>query len=802
MIKLVKVNKYFNRFKKNENHVINNTSFELGNSGLVSLLGESGSGKTTLLNAIGGLDNISSGSIYIDGKKLSRFSYFKDKIRTLKIGYIFQNYNLIDNMSVFDNIALSLRMIGIKDKEEIKKRVNYVLEKIDMYRYRKRPASALSGGQRQRVGIARAIVKNPDVIIADEPTGNLDSKNTIEVMNIIKTISQEKLVILVTHEKPLAMFYSDKIIELVDGKVEAIYDNNHDDELDYRIDNKIYLKDIKKCEKVSGDMFNGKIYNESLDNINFTIVVKNGNIYIESDKKVEVVDSNSNIEIVNEHYKKITKDDYIKNKFDLSILSNDKKLKYSSIYNPISMIAKGISIVLDYKFIKKMLLGGFVISAMFILFSISNIAGVMHIDDSDFLKVNKKYYSLNIPKGNIEKINNVKNLLGDGSIIPSISGNYQIETNTIYQFQDRGVDVSAPVAFTDVIDKSDLIYGMMPGDDEVLVDKRVIENNIDKFNSPKSIGILGYKDLVGKYLVNGKLKLRVSGIVDCGVKSFYINKKDFSYLINSEEYANFTSNYRNIKDDNFTSNYRNIKDDNFTLKEGRLPGDYEALVHISEKENYKLNSYLNSKINNNKLKVVGYYTSPYTNDSIYISDNTVTNLLYSNWSKFYVYGKEDSINNLINNGYEVQSTYEQDRLKFISNRQKSVNNNLLIAGVFLLISFVEIFLMIRSSFMSRIKEVGILRAIGIKKIDIYKMFMGEILVITTVASVPGLIIMNSFLKQISSVSLISKQFIINKEIFIISVIVVYVLNLVVGLLPLFNVMRNTPHKILSRNDVD
>jgi len=790
MIKLVKVNKYFNRFKKNENHVINNTSFELGRSGLVSLLGESGSGKTTLLNAIGGLDNINSGSIYIDGKKLSRFSYFKDKIRTLKIGYIFQNYNLIDNMSVFDNIALSLRMIGIKDKEEIKKRVNYVLEKIDMYRYRKRPASALSGGQRQRVGIARAIVKNPDVIIADEPTGNLDSKNTIEVMNIIKTISQEKLVILVTHEKPLAMFYSDKIIELVDGKVEAIYDNNHDDELDYRIDNKIYLKDIKKCEKISGDMFNGKIYNESLDNINFTIVVKNGNIYIESDKKVEVVDSNSNIEIVNEHYKKITKDDYIKNKFDLSILSNDKKLKYSSIYNPISMIAKGISIVLDYKFIKKMLLGGFVISAMFILFSISNIAGVMHIDDSDFLKVNKKYYSLNIPKGNIEKINNVKNLLGDGSIIPSISGNYQIEANTIYQFQNRGVDVSAPVAFTDVIDKSDLIYGMMPGDNEVLVDKRVIENNIDKFNSPKSIGILSYKDLVGKYLVNGKLKLRVSGIVDCGVKSFYINKKDFSYLINSEEYANFTSNYRNIKDGNFT------------LKEGRLPGDYEALVHISEKENYKLNSYLNSKINNNKLKVVGYYTSPYTNDSIYISDNTVSNLLYSNWSKFYVYGKEDSINNLINNGYEVQSTYEQDRLKFISNRQKSVNNNLLIAGVFLLISFVEIFLMIRSSFMSRIKEVGILRAIGIKKIDIYKMFMGEILVITTVASVPGLIIMNSFLKQISSVSLISKQFIINKEIFIISVIVVYVLNLVVGLLPLFNVMRNTPHKILSRNDVD
>ena len=220
MLKLVNVNKYFNRFKSNQIHVINNTSLDLEDNGLIALLGESGSGKTTLLNAMGGLDKVNNGKIYIDGKKLPKhFSYKKDKIRTLNIGYIFQNFNLLDNLTVFDNVALSLKMIGIKNKKEIEEKVNYVLKKTNMYRFRNRLCTALSGGQRQRVAIARALVKNPKVIIADEPTGNLDSNNTIEVMNIIKSISKEKLVILVTHEKEIAEFYASKIIRLEDGKI-------------------------------------------------------------------------------------------------------------------------------------------------------------------------------------------------------------------------------------------------------------------------------------------------------------------------------------------------------------------------------------------------------------------------------------------------------------------------------------------------------------------------------------------------------------------------------------------------------
>ncbi|UKI28774.1 MAG: ATP-binding cassette domain-containing protein [Clostridium sp.] len=137
MIRLEKVNKYYNKGKKNQIHVIDNTSLELGEKGLVALLGPSGCGKTTLLNVIGGLDKIKKGKIYVNGQKIStRSSYKVDKIRNLNIGYIFQDYKLIDNLSVYDNVAIVLKMIGIKDKKmRLKRELNIFLNSLNIYRF-------------------------------------------------------------------------------------------------------------------------------------------------------------------------------------------------------------------------------------------------------------------------------------------------------------------------------------------------------------------------------------------------------------------------------------------------------------------------------------------------------------------------------------------------------------------------------------------------------------------------------------------------------------------------------------------
>ena len=319
MLEIKNVQKYFHRGKRNQIHVINNTSLSFKEKGLIALLGPSGCGKTTLLNAIGGLDKIKSGSIYINGQKISSRRMNKvDKIRNLSIGYIFQDYKLIENLSVYDNVSIVLKMLGIKDKQIIKERVEYVLDKVGMLRYQKRPANMLSGGERQRVGIARAIVKSPDIILADEPTGNLDSKNTLEIMKIIKAISQERLVILVTHEQDLAKFYASRIIEIEDGTIIKDYENDQDGKLDYRQDSTFYLKDfknhldlkiLKDLEEKKNSNVDVQIFSEGKIDLQLDIVLRNGNIYLRSKTpaKVEVVDEDSSIEFIDGHYQELEK---------------------------------------------------------------------------------------------------------------------------------------------------------------------------------------------------------------------------------------------------------------------------------------------------------------------------------------------------------------------------------------------------------------------------------------------------------------------------------------------------------------
>ena len=421
MIELLNVNKYYNRGKKNQLHVINNTSLKFDDKGMVAILGNSGCGKTTLLNVIGGLDKPNSGKIFVNGKRMNRLSSsITDSIRNLNIGYIFQNYQLLDDMSVFDNVALVLKMLGIKNKARIKESVNYVLEVVGLYRYRNRPAGMLSGGERQRVGIARAIVKNPKIIIADEPTGNLDSKNSLEIMNIIKAISADKLVILVTHEKDLAHFYSDRIIEVVDGKVTSDCKNEHNNELDYRIDNKIYLKDMPVRKKLLSPVLNVEYYSDEEKRLNIKVVIKNKKIYIECpENKVDVVDESSGIELVDDNYKKISKDTYEAYKFDYEkITPKDKKLRYHSIFNPFTLLVSGFRKVFSYPVLKKLLLAGFVASAMFVMYAISNAVGITTVTDDEFIRYNKNYVLLKTNSNTVNEYYSYRDMEGVGYIMP------------------------------------------------------------------------------------------------------------------------------------------------------------------------------------------------------------------------------------------------------------------------------------------------------------------------------------------------------------------------------------------------
>ncbi len=214
MIRLEKVDKYYNRHRRNQIHAIDNISLELENSGLIALLGPSGCGKTTMLNIIGGLDKYTDGDLFISGISTKNYSDRDwDVYRNHRIGFIFQSYNLIPHQTILGNVELALTISGI-GKAERQERAKKALDKVGLAgQYNKKP-NQLSGGQCQRVAIARALVNEPEILLADEPTGALDTVTSVQIMDLIKEIAQEKLVIMVTHNPELAERYSTRIDRL------------------------------------------------------------------------------------------------------------------------------------------------------------------------------------------------------------------------------------------------------------------------------------------------------------------------------------------------------------------------------------------------------------------------------------------------------------------------------------------------------------------------------------------------------------------------------------------------------------
>ena len=800
MLQIKKVNKYYNRHRKNQIHVINNTTLTMDKTGLVALLGPSGCGKTTILNTIGGLDKINKGQIYINGQKISsRFPHKVDKIRNLNIGYIFQDYKLIDNMSVYDNIKLVLKLIGLKDKTEIDKRITYVLDKVGMLRYKNRPASMLSGGERQRVGIARAIAKDPDIILADEPTGNLDSKNSLEIMKIIRAISKEKLVILVTHEQNLAKFYASRIIKLEDGKVIEDYPNDNDDILDYEIENTFYLKDMHK-ETPTDEVTIYKNNDEATQKINIDIVVRGANIYIRSNtpQKPVIVDQDSTIELIDDHYKAQSKKDIDKYTFDFSnIVNNNYKKKYSSILNPITLIIEGFKKVINYSFLKKILLAGFFLSGIFIMYASSSIAKVLTINDEDFITINKNYLIVESKKNDLNTYLENEQTPEVNYIIPSNSiVKFTVDYKEYYQTSTTKDTLSASISDISMITKDNLIYGRLPeNSNEVVVDIMSINKMFKEQSYAKMAGITTVQSMIGREIkLQGLLTYTIVGLTDLKSPSIYMSKDNFTNVLSLSDY-----------DTDLKLLSYDIISPKVTLKEGRIPtNDYEAIININQKEDYKIGKKLDTKVAGTPHTVVGYYDSPDNYDYILTNENTIKYNNITTLSNYVIYtsNKENTVEAFHAKNLNIKDSYESSKEAYKKEMSSHTKNVIIASLITLIISLIEIFLMTRASFLSRIKEIGILRAVGVKRSDIYKMFIGEIIATTTLGCLPGIALMYYILTKLQTIPYLKSMILASPLVLLIAIISIYIFNIIVGLIPVFNTVRKTPASILSRHDLD
>ncbi len=547
MIKINKLNKYFFKGKQNQIHVINNIDLELPESGMVAVFGKSGCGKTTLLNVIGGLDSFESGYLEIDGQNIKKDT---DVLRNKYIGYIFQNYNLHKSETCFDNVADALRLCGMTDEEEISKRVMATLANVGLEKYGSRTPDTLSGGQQQRVAIARAIVKNPRIILADEPTGNLDEANTVMIMDLLKRISRDRLVLLVTHEAKLVDFYCDRIIELSDGRVISTRENMGAEGYTARGKNDIYLGELAH-DTLRDANAQIEYYGDAPDTpVKLRIVNDGGKLYIRIDTpKVQILDEYSEVKLREGVYEQKARATEMSEKIDMSALPEIQGSKFGRLFGFKSSCKSGYAA--NFKKLKK---GKKVLRACLCLFAVvvvimssvfgTAIADIQTVNDS----YNHNVFYLYTPDSDVsDKL--MATLGSPESAIDAVRLNWGMpEGDTTIRFAPTAFETfgnnngmnnyesflaNAVLLDAKLSDDMTLVSGKRDGlaQNEVLITTAVADTLLDK----SAVGYIDeYDDLLGlsssQIRINGET-IRIAGVVESEETAIYLSTLSLARMV-------------------------------------------------------------------------------------------------------------------------------------------------------------------------------------------------------------------------------------------------------------------------------
>ncbi len=556
MIKLNHADKYYNRGRSNELHVMNDITLELPETGMIAVFGKSGCGKTTLLNAIGGLDRLNGGEITVFGENISKNT---DDIRNKYIGYIFQNYNLLKNETVFENVADALRLCGIDDSDEIYERVVAALTNVGMEKFKNRLPDTLSGGQQQRVAIARALVKNPAIILADEPTGNLDEANTIMIMDILKQISREHLVLLVTHEANLVDFYCDRVIEIVDGRVNSVRDNESANGYSGRNKNDIYLGELEKREST----FDGvkiEYYGEPQEELKLRIVSIDGKLYLKSDSpKLKILDESSEIKLKEGKFEEPDrKSPENSETLDMSHLKPIEGKKFGKLFSFGSAIVSGYreNFSKNNKKGRKLLRASMVLLAFVVVFMSSNFA--VSIKALSTLRSDHNDNIFYLPLTNDTDTKPISEHIGENGIDYArvIGAVYMDSTESISFRVGNFMTASVPNIYADgrvldarLAEKLTLVCGTREFEKplDVMITTALADDLIE--NSGVDL-ISEYKDLLNMVSVrayNGDNYMRITGVVQSDEKNFYLQSIYATYVILEDIYYGQLS----VKPDSF-----------------------------------------------------------------------------------------------------------------------------------------------------------------------------------------------------------------------------------------------------------
>ena len=693
MLKLENITKIYEG-KNFKQIALNDVTLAFRNNEFVSILGPSGSGKTTLLNIIGGLDKYTYGNLIIDGVSTRKYKERDwNNYRSKKVGFIFQSYNLINHQTVLSNVLLSLNIAGKPKKESIKL-AKKVLKDVGLDNYIKKKPKELSGGQMQRVAIARALVTNPDIILCDEPTGALDSQTSIQIMELLKEISKEKLVIMVTHNVTLANKYSDRVIALNDGVI--TYDTSP-----YEVEN-YSLKKIKNKRKAMNKFTSLSLsFNNLLTKKSRTLLTSfAGSIGIIGIALVLSLSKGTQ-----KYINKIEKNTF--SKYPISIM--ESYIDYQNMFDKEKESCKNGSIC-----------------------SINDLTNNVVNDN----KINSISKFSNILKQNYENINNYT---------LDINYNYNIDLNI---YKDNKMIENSSLYFKEFFNNNSpllkeytLIYGKLPEKyNEIVI--VTDENGKLPLSLMKSLFINEDIDL------SKTINISYEKIIDSKFKlvsetSYYIYENDtWQYIKNNQDKIN------DILDKSINLKITGI----LKLNKDAIISE-SGFIGYSK----KLINYLNDEVNSSNIKksiLENKDINPLTNN-LYDENMTYEMLLDSisindkNPIKIDIYPKDykskEKIESIIKKYNEENSNdkvYYTDYLKVFLNSITSLIKMITYVltafiGVSLIVSSIMISIITYISVLERTKEIGILRSLGASKKDIKNIFKAETIIIGTISGFIG-----------------------------------------------------------------
>ena len=752
MLELKNINKIYktNDLKQT---ALKNINVKFRKNEFVSILGPSGSGKTTLLNIIGGLDKYSSGDLIINGVSTKKYNDKDfDAYRNHKVGFVFQSYNLIPHQSALSNVELALTLSGVK-KEERRKRAIDVLKRVGLEHHMHKRPNQMSGGQMQRVAIARALINNPDILLADEPTGALDSETSIQIMELLKNISKEKLVIMVTHNPELATIYSNRIIKILDGKI--IDDSNPFDGED-----KIINKSKTKKTSMSFLTALSLSLNNLMTKKGRTILTSfAGSIGIIGIALILSLSNGFKVEIDNFEKKSLSQAPITITNMAMksTIIEANNREKFpngSNIYVEkdimTSQVHKNIITSKYIEYIENL--------------DKTNLSGIAYQKGTNLIIVNKNY------NGNYNLVSTLNSGVQSWSLLPSNpNDNENSVIDTMYDVLAGEIKDDEPGLVLQVDNKNQIyesvleVLGLENKEsltfDDILNQELKLIINDDYY---KQIGDVFYpnSNLEELYNSNNSITIKVQAIIR--------GKEEQAMITNGSGFA-----YTNALTELIINNNKNSN-----------------IVKLQKEKDYNILTNMPFDENITKDYILGY-----------LGDDAIPVAIYLYPKDFNT--KEKIIEYLDNYNKELN---EEEKIQYtdMASMISSLSGGIMDAITVVLVAFSSISLVVSSimigiityiSVLERTREIGILRALGARAKDIKRVFNAETFIIGLVSGIIGIgityllnIPINMIIENISGLPNVAKLNIIHA----ITLIIISICLTVIG--------GAIPSRIASKKD--